>query len=57
MSENDIKKVQQGSALWEILMGIILIIVGVLLYLGLYQKLVNFGPVIDFWIWIDANKF
>lgn len=34
----------------EIIVGYILIIVGVLLFLGIYQKLVNFGPIIDYGI-------
>jgi len=32
----------------EIIMGVIMIIVGVLLFLGLYQKMVTFSPIFDF---------
>jgi len=34
----------------EIVFGVILIIVGIMLYLGVYQQLLNFDPIIDFGI-------
>lgn len=34
----------------ELIVGYIMIIIGALLFLGIYQKLVNFGPIIDYGI-------
>ncbi|MCJ7694371.1 MAG: cytochrome c biogenesis protein CcdA, partial [Anaerolineaceae bacterium] len=34
----------------EIIFGVVLIIVGVMLYLGVYQQLLNFEPIVDFGI-------
>lgn len=47
---NFLKRYSKLLHIIEIVMGIILIILGVLLFLGLYQQLVNFGPLIDFGI-------
>ena len=47
---NFLKRYSKLLHIIEIVMGIILIILGILLFLGLYQQLVNFGPLIDFGI-------
>lgn len=45
-----LKKYHQLIKMIEIAMGVILIVVGVMLFLGIYQQLATFGPVIDFGI-------
>jgi cytochrome c-type biogenesis protein len=43
-----LKKYGKAMQVIEIVMGIILIIVGVMLFLGIYQQLATFDSLIDF---------
>jgi cytochrome c-type biogenesis protein len=45
-----LKKYSKAMKIAQIVMGIILIIVGILLFLGIYQQLVTFDSLIDFGI-------
>jgi len=45
-----LRKYGKAMKVIEILMGVILIIVGVMLFLGIYQQLVTFDALIDFGI-------
>jgi cytochrome c-type biogenesis protein len=47
---NILKKHAQTMKIAQIIMGIILIIVGVMLFLGIYQQLITFDALIDFGI-------
>jgi len=47
---NILRKYSKAMKIAQIVMGIILIIVGVLLFLGIYQRLVTFESLIDFGI-------
>jgi cytochrome c-type biogenesis protein len=45
-----LKKYGKGMQIVQMIMGILLIVVGVLLFLGIYQQLASFNPLIDFGI-------
>jgi len=47
---NILRKYSKAMQIAQIVMGVILIIVGVLLFLGIYQQLITFESLIDFGI-------
>lgn len=47
---NTLKKYSKAMKIAQIVMGVILVVVGVMLFLGIYQKLITFDPIFDFGI-------
>jgi cytochrome c-type biogenesis protein len=45
-----LRKYSKAMIIAQIVMGVVLILVGILLFLGIYQQLVNFDAIIDFGI-------
>ena len=45
-----LRKYSKAMKIAQVVMGVLLIVVGVLLFLGIYQRLVSFQPLVDFGI-------
>ena len=45
-----LRRYSKAMRIAQVLMGVLLIVVGILLFLGLYQRLATFQPLIDFGI-------
>ncbi len=45
-----LRKYSKAMKITQVVMGVVLILVGVLLFLGIYQRLVSFQPIVDFGI-------
>jgi cytochrome c-type biogenesis protein len=47
---NILKKYSKVMKITQVIMGVILVVVGIMLFLGIYQKLITFDPIFDFGI-------